>query len=106
MIPRAADCTSFPTTITVRDATVGPLFGHLQSVGLGHADVLVWQTESLGSNLAENGIGSLAEFRAGNQHANTAIGAALYAYHRTQITLARSGESCAVQESGDAHALS
>ena len=60
------------------------------------AEELRLAVERFGRNLAENGIGTLAEFRARNQHANAAVGATFYAYDRTQITLARARKSGAV----------
>ena len=52
LIPNAADCTSLPTTMTVREATVGPLFGtsfvsagaiSTLSYGNPSASAAIWQ---------------------------------------------------------------
>ena len=59
-----------PTTIAVREATVGPLFGTCVVSGCAMVNVFVGQAEGFGGNLAENGIGALAEFGAGNQDAH------------------------------------
>src|SRR5208282_3333309 len=79
--------------------------GHLRSIRLGQADVLIGQAESLGRNLAQNRFRSLAKFRARNQHPDTAVSAAFHSDYGTQIALARSGESRAVQKRGNPYAL-
>ena len=59
----------------VRDATVGPLFGHDRGVGLDDLDVVAVDAERVGGDLREDRVGALADLGARGQHADRAVGA-------------------------------
>ena len=78
---------------------------HHRRVRLRDRDALVRKPQRLGRNLAEHGIGSLAKFRAGHQHSNSAVGMGFHTDHRIQIVFAGARESRAVQKSRDPHSF-
>ncbi len=65
-------------------------------------DTLIGESQRLGCNLAEHGVGSLAEFGTGHQYTHLAVGRGFHADQRIQIAFAGASESSAVQENGDA----
>ncbi len=93
-----------PTTIEVREATVGPLLGTMPVSGEAIVNIGVVDAERLGGNLSENGVGALAELGVRDQHAHLAFGRDVHAGQRIEIHLARAGEARAVIEGGDAQA--
>ncbi len=95
---------SRPTTIEVREATVGPLLGTMP-VSAGAIDhIVVADADGLSSNLREHGVCALAKFGARYQHAHFSVRRYIDAGERIQIALAGAGESRAVIKRGDAHA--
>ena len=83
----------------------GAAVGDFVRVGLSDADVFVAKTESFGDNLAEDGVGSLTEFGAGDEDAQAAVGDSFNAYNRAEKTLAGAGKSRAVKKSGNAYSF-
>ena len=100
----AACSTSLPTMVQVRDATVGPLFGHVARVGCRHLDVVVPHAEGVGRDLREDGARPLADLGARGEDAHAPVGRPLGADDRREVLLARAGEPGAVQECREPHA--
>ena len=102
--PSAALSTSLPTTMHVRDATVGPLSGTDRRIGLRDLDVVAVDAERVAGDLREDRVRSLTDLGAGRKHADVAVGRGLDADDRGEVLLARAGEARAVHEAGEADA--
>ena len=57
-------------------------------VGRGHDDIVVFDAEDFSGDLREHGVGALAEFGAGDQHAHFAVGGNVDAGERIEIAFA------------------
>jgi hypothetical protein len=79
-----------PTTITVREATVGPLLGTSAGIRRSHCDVVVADADSLGGNLREHSVCALAKFRVRYQHAHFAFGRNVHSGQRIRECVRRS----------------
>ena len=60
--------------------------------------------EGLGGDLAEDGVGALAELGGGDEDAGAAFGRELDVDEGVEAALAGAGEACAVEEGGEADA--
>src|SRR3989304_1402912 len=101
----AADSTSLPTIMQVRDATVGPLFGTAAVSGGLDCPLVVVEAQGFRRDLRENCVCALADLRAGHQHAHMSLSSRLHRDHRRQILLPRTGKPCAVHERSKAKPL-
>ena len=70
---RAADSTSFPTIIVVREATVGPLFGTMAVSGCMISMRSHAEPESFRGDLREDGVGALAHLGAAGEDTHAAF---------------------------------
>ncbi len=66
----------------------GPAVGNDAGVARRHDHIAVVDTDGLGRDLRENGVGALAEFGARYEHADFALGGYVDAGKRIQIALA------------------
>ena len=88
--------------IAVREATVGPLLG-LVLVSIGAMLMSSYsKPQRFRDNLAKNGVGSLAKFRARNQHPQASCGGRFEADQSIQIAFTGTGKAGAVQKGGHA----
>ena len=71
---RAADSTSLPTIMVVREATVGPLLGTMSGVRLHDFDAIDFEAEGFGGDLGEDGVGALAHLGAAREDTHAAVG--------------------------------
>ena len=78
--------------------------GDVSSVGLGDEDLLVGKAEGLGGDLAEDGVGALAELGGGDEDARLAFGGEFDRDQGVEAALAGAGEACSVEEGGEADA--
>ena len=82
--------------MTVRDATVGPLFGTSSRIWLRHFDVVVVDPERIGCDLRKERVGALANLRA---EASTRT------LPRRSLDRRRSNSRCALAGPGEASAV-
>src|SRR3984885_13558938 len=80
----------------------GPGVGDARGVGLGDADLVVGETQGLGGDLAEDGVGALAELGGGDEKLRCAFGGEFDLDEGVESALAGAGEACAVEEGGEA----
>ncbi len=78
--------------------------GDADGVGLGDEDVVVREAKGLGGNLAEDGVGALAELGGGDEDARLAFGSEFDGDEGVEAAFAGAGEACAVEEGGEAYA--
>ena len=78
--------------------------GDACGVGLGDEDVFVGEAEGLGGDLAEDGVGALAELGGGDEDARAAFGCEFDVDEGVEAALAGAGEAGAVEEGGEADA--
>ena len=78
--------------------------GDACGVGLRDEDVFVGEVEGFGGDLAEDGVGALAELGGGDEDARAAFGCELDLDEGVEAALAGAGEACAVEEGGEADA--
>ncbi len=81
-----------------------PAIGHQRRIRTHNFNLLEGQAQCIGSDLRENGIGALADFRIGHQHAHAAFARRFSGGHRGQIFFAGTGEARAVHERSEADA--
>ena len=103
---RAALMSRPPTTIAVRDATVGPLSG-TKAVSWGASSTsVVRDAEGLADELREDRLGALPHLGRGGQDADPALGGQLERGDAGELDLARAGEPGAVPGEREADARS
>ena len=83
----------------------GPAVGAGAGVDRGHADVVILQPQRFRGNLAKDGVGSLAKFRARNQHPQASCGGCFQADQSVQIAFTGTRKPGAVQKGGHADTL-
>ena len=93
-----------PTTIAVRDATVGPLSGTKAVSWRRELDVVVRDAEGLADELREDRLGPLAHLGRGGQDADPALGGELDRGDARELDLARAREPGTVPGEGEADA--
>ena len=95
---RAASCTTLPTTIVVREATVGPLSGTRLSIGILDLDLVEFEPELIGHDLAEDSAHALADFGGARQNSWSALGGDFDTGVSLHSRFAAAGEARAVQK--------
>ena len=90
-----------PTTIAVREATVGPLSGTSEVSDRRHLDLGRLDAERLGGEHREDRLGALADLRARDEHAHDAVVSELDAGDAREMDLAPAREARAVPGQGE-----
>ncbi len=102
---RVAACSAIdPTTMTVREATVGPESGTCFVDGTAKSTASICDAEGVGRDLPEDGLGPLADLGRGGPHAGAPAGEEVDGDLSLQVLLPRAGEAGAVEEDGGADA--
>ncbi len=83
----------------------GAAVGHLARVRLDDFHPVVVNPQRLGDNLAEDGVRSLPDLRAGRQNSHPAFRRGFQTCHGSQLNLARAGKSGPVHEGSKADAF-
>ena len=99
--PRA---TIEPTTMTVRDATVGPESGTLVVLGVSKAIAVDGHARGVGGELAEHGLGPLPDVGRGRADAEPPARLEVDPHLAFELPLAGAGEARAVEEDARADA--